>query len=520
MSQTSEIPASAYTPEMETLGVLPDIPTFDGELVPVSRNPLTSGTRPLQLLPLPGTEFLVRYETSRMRGFQAEAERIRTRLAAWRELPVEAQPAAPAYTREERDQAARSFLFYIISSQLLCTSQNKGDLAVLACLRDLSQVGSFDWATLALAHLYHGLVIWTRGSGESNWLFIWPLEVWAYEYRIYPGGSSGDTPAESRRIPRYLAHCHHTYASGEDPEYWRSFLNDWELSDLFLTPWDCDAWRTYPGREVAELHTRSRFLMRGYWADRYFLGERVYDTPVAPAQWRVPHAPPRHMCLLEGLTWEDLEVEYRGFSANDFLSAGDFPAYFSSRMQARLPEVLDYTQERKTHKTAAHYRVEAVAEAGVAVAPARPARIIPGDVPFPPGMEVVLDPNLGLGSGITIPADLRRAPPLPQLDPEHATHVPAQRYLEVCQRFGFARSYIAQLYSERHERDLEIGRLWRHQSRQSSAVSRLQAEVDRLRTRLEVEGIPLDSSDEDNDDSSDDAPPSPPPQAAAGLSRG
>ncbi|KDP43099.1 hypothetical protein JCGZ_27048 [Jatropha curcas] len=49
------------------------------------------------------------------------------------------RPAAPAYTREERDQAARSFLFYIISSQLLCTSQNKGDPAVLACLRDLSQ---------------------------------------------------------------------------------------------------------------------------------------------------------------------------------------------------------------------------------------------------------------------------------------------------------------------------------------------------------------------------------------------
>ncbi|KDP24009.1 hypothetical protein JCGZ_27119 [Jatropha curcas] len=46
-------------------------------------------------------------------------------------------------------------------------------------------------------------------------------------------------------------------------------------------------------------------------------------------------------------------------------------------------------------------------------------------------------------------------------------------------------------------KDLKIGRLRRHQSRQSSAVSGLQAEVDRLRTRLEVEGIPLDSSEED-----------------------
>ncbi|KDP26185.1 hypothetical protein JCGZ_22681 [Jatropha curcas] len=685
MSQLSEISASAYTLEMETLGALPDIPTFDGELVPVSRNPLTSGTRPLQLLPLPGTEFPVRYNTSRMRGFQAEsrhagsncvtqlflreqlrdvavlseqlrnatvdlgkarsggsstdasafwdlldppmrarviavgfgdyaaglrrtqphfppamqytlmewwndcthtfvfrfnemtltlvdyaaitglrftgpvapldaryqtatlgaqivrsllgvttqtrytaqgcvsyevvyrfwAERIRTRLAAWRELPV----ATPAYTQEERDQAARSFLFYIISSQLLCTSQNKGDPAVLVCLRDLSQVGSFDWATLALAHLYHGLDVWTRGSGESNWQFIRPLEVWAYEYRIYPGDPSGDTPAESRRIPWYLAHCHHTYASGEDPEYWRSFLNDRELSDLFLTPWDCDAWRTYPGREVAELHTRSRFLMRGYWANRYYLGERVYDTPVAPAQWRVPHAPPRHMCLLEGMTWEDLEVEYSGFSTNDFLSAGDFTAYFSSQMQARLPEVFEYTQERKTHKTAAHYRAEAAAEAGVA--PAGSAGVVLGDVPFPPGMEVVLDPGLALGSTSSFLLISGRL--LHQCSWTLSTpHMCQPRGTKSCASGSGSPSpsSVNSTPSGMRGYDLEIGRLWTHQSHQSSAVSRLQAEVDRLWTRLEVEGMPLDSSEEDDDgSSSDDAPPSPPPQAAPGPSQ-
>ncbi|KDP22682.1 hypothetical protein JCGZ_02467 [Jatropha curcas] len=396
MSQLSKIPASAYTPEMGTLGAIPDIPTFDGEPVPVSRNSLTSGTRPLQLLPLPGTKF----------------------------------------------------------------------------------------------------------------------PVWSYEYRIFLGGPSGDTPVESRRIPRYLAHCHHTYASAEDPEYWRSFLNDRELSDLLLTPWECDAWRAYPGREVAELHTRSRLLMRGYWVDRYYLGERVYDTPVAPAQRRVPHAPPHNMCLLEGMTREDLE-EYRGFSANDFLSAGDFTVYFSTRMQARLPEVLEYTQERKTHNTAAHYRAEATAEAGAA----GPAGVVLGDVPFPPGMEVVLDPGLGLGSGIIIPADLRQAPPPVQLDPEHTTHPRGTRSC-VSSSGLLGPSSADSTPSGMRGYDLEIGRLRRHQSCQSGAMARLQMEVDRLRTRLEVEGIPLDFSDEDDDgSSSDDAPPSPPTQAAAGPSR-
>ncbi|KDP36370.1 hypothetical protein JCGZ_09786 [Jatropha curcas] len=105
-------------------------------------------------------------------------------------------------------------------------------------------------------------------------------------------------------------------------------------------------------------------------------------------------------------------------------------------------------------------------------------------------MEVVLAPSLGLGSGVVIPADLRQAPPPVQLDLEHSTH------------------------------ELENGRLRRHQSRQSSAVSRLQAEVERLRMRLEVEGIPLDSSDEDEGgSSSDDGSPSPPLPTVAGPSR-
>ncbi|KDP34292.1 hypothetical protein JCGZ_12821 [Jatropha curcas] len=34
MSQLLEIPASAYTPEMNTLGAIPDIPVFEGERTP------------------------------------------------------------------------------------------------------------------------------------------------------------------------------------------------------------------------------------------------------------------------------------------------------------------------------------------------------------------------------------------------------------------------------------------------------------------------------------------------------
>ncbi|KDP27557.1 hypothetical protein JCGZ_20090 [Jatropha curcas] len=376
------------------------------------------------------------------------AEQIRARLAAWRELPEYVRPAAPTYTREERDKAARSFMFYIISSQLLCTSQNKGDPAVLVCLRDLSLIGTYDWASPALAHLYHGLDVWTRGSGESNWLFFLPLE-------------------------------------------------------LFLNPWEGDAWTSYAPRVRAEALTGSRILLRGYRLDRYYLGERFLEIHIIAAQRRVPVDPPCHMCTLEGMTLEEALLEYGGFPADDFLGPGDYASYLSTRLMTRLPNVREYSQERRRHRTPAFYRAQVEADV-----PAEPMGIVPGDVPFPPGMEVALDPALGLGQTLIIPADIRQVPPQLQLDPERATHVSAQRYQELYRRFYFARAYIAKLYSEHHEMELENNRLQRHQIRQSA---RLQREIDRLRTRLEVEGILLDSLDEDddNDDSPDEAPPPP-----------
>ncbi|KDP40394.1 hypothetical protein JCGZ_03964 [Jatropha curcas] len=116
------------------------------------------------------------------------------------------------------------------------------------------------------------------------------------------------------------------------------------------------------------------------------------------------------------------------------------------------PDCQRFRREEEA-SNAGSYRAEAEAEAEAA-ALAGPAGAVLGDVPFPPGMEGALDPALGLGSAIIIPADLKQAPPPLQLDPEHAIHVLAQRYQELCRRFGFARSYIARLYSDRLEREV------------------------------------------------------------------
>ncbi|KDP36215.1 hypothetical protein JCGZ_09968 [Jatropha curcas] len=96
------------------------------------------------------------------------------------------------------------------------------------------------------------------------------------------------------------------------------------------------------------------------------------------------------------MTPEDLLEEYDGSPADIPLSAGDYASYFSTRPQARLPEVREYIQDRKKHQTPAYYRAQAEAEAE-ANAPAGPTGAVLSDVPFPPGMEVALDPALGLG---------------------------------------------------------------------------------------------------------------------------
>ncbi|KDP21999.1 hypothetical protein JCGZ_03105 [Jatropha curcas] len=169
-------------------------------------------------------------------------------------------------------------------------------------------------------------------------------------------------------------------------------------------------------------------------------------------------------------------------------------------------------RERRRHRTPTYYRAQAEAKV-----PARPMDAVLGDVPFPPYMEITLDPTLGLGPAIAILADLRQAPPQLQLDPEHATHL---RDIRNCTSGSVSPGPTSPGCIRSSTRGLQ-----RNQSRQAGAVSRLQLEVDRLRTILEVEGIPLDFSEEEDDDdegsSSDDAPtplPSSIAQAAAGPS--
>ncbi|KDP30367.1 hypothetical protein JCGZ_17096 [Jatropha curcas] len=366
MSQLPEIPASAYTPEMNTLGAIPDIPVFEAPPVAGHRVPDSTRDRHDAQFPDRGPCWRIFHRCFCVMGFVGPPMWSRVVAAGFGDYAAglpRTQPRFPPAMRyalmERWNDCTHTFIFGFgemtltpvdytaitglgfdgpiapldaryqtadlgaklvrtllgvltrtrytaqayVSYELLCTSQNKGDPAVLACLRDLSRVGSYDWATLALAHLSHGLDVWTRGSGQSNWQFLRPLEVWAYEYRIYPSGPGGDASADTRWIPRYLAHCHHTFSSSEDPHYWRCYLNDRALSDisaknflnnmppflfyrvfadssvlqLLLTPCEGEAWRTYPAREVAEAYTRSRFLLRGYWLDRCFLGERIYE---------------------------------------------------------------------------------------------------------------------------------------------------------------------------------------------------------------------------------------------------
>ncbi|KDP27005.1 hypothetical protein JCGZ_22186 [Jatropha curcas] len=427
MAHLPEIPASAYTPAMDILGVIPDIPVFEGDRVLVSRNALTPGTRPLQLLPLPGFDFPVRHDTDEMCGFQSErhtGESCMTQLFSCEQLRDVAVIASSCVTQlflceQLRDAAVRSCaillsldfdfasfahldaLFAVLKyASRSCSLEEQfhdatvsqktqffdklhvdlgkaraggsstdasafwdlldppmrsrvvaagfGDYAtglrrtqprfppamryaLMARWIDATHSFIFDLGEMTLTppdftaitrlgfdgeavpldsryqiaalgaelvgtllgiptrtrYTARGYVsyevvyeFWverictrlavgesyprmpdlrpqltperrgTRGSGESNWQFLRPLEVWAYEYRIYLGGPESDTSTEAQRIPRYLAHRHHTYSSSEDPHYWRCYLNDRALTDVstrnLLSSMSCNTLRRVP----------------------------------------------------------------------------------------------------------------------------------------------------------------------------------------------------------------------------------------------------------------------------------
>ncbi|KDP30291.1 hypothetical protein JCGZ_17161 [Jatropha curcas] len=399
MSQISEIPASAYTREMETLGPLPDILAFDGEPVPVSRNPLTPGTRPLQLLPLLGTEFPVRYETSRMRGFQFEVDLGKARSggsatdasAFWDLLdsPMRARVVAAGFG----DYAAG--LHYAAITGLRFT----GSAPPLDSRYQTAILGA------QLVHSLLGVTTQTRYSGQGCMSYEMVFRFWAERIR---------THLEAwRELLEDARPAAPAYTQEERDQAARSGLSTGPHSVWLIS---ITVWMSGP--------------MVAVWSYEYCIYPGVRAAILPSSLGGFPIIWPTAITLMPVARIS----KYRGFSANDFLSIGDFPSYFASRMQARLPEVLEYTQEQKTHRTAAHYRAKAAAGADAATALTGPAGVVLGDVPFSPGME---------------------APPPVQLDPEHTTHVPAQRYQEICQRFGLARSYIGRLYSDVHERAAE-----------------------------------------------------------------
>ena len=99
---------------------------------------------------------------------------IRERTETWQRQSTD---AAPTFSQLEMDQLARAFIFYLISTTLLLDSRNRGDPAVLVALADLRAIRDQDWASVALAHLYHGLDAWVRGSHDSSWVYTRWLEV-------------------------------------------------------------------------------------------------------------------------------------------------------------------------------------------------------------------------------------------------------------------------------------------------------------------------------------------------------
>ncbi|KDP29591.1 hypothetical protein JCGZ_19357 [Jatropha curcas] len=288
MSQLSEIPASAYTREMETLGALPDIPTFDGEPVSVSRNLLTPGTRPLQLLPSPAREMRGAtswlWDTSVLRA--TYFKQLRDAAVGWHSASAEVNLGKARSGGSATDASA---FWDLLDPPMRARVVAAGFRDYAAGLRR-TQPRFPPAMRYALMERWNDCThTFVFGFGEMTFTlccYYWPALHW-------PGSPTGCSVSDGHsRGPAslFLARCHYSdpvhrlgvhvlrdgllalgredqdpvgglegvagggptcmkdkgtcfttrhstmiklsYASGEDPEYWQSLLNDRELSDV------------------------------------------------------------------------------------------------------------------------------------------------------------------------------------------------------------------------------------------------------------------------------------------------
>ncbi|KDP43634.1 hypothetical protein JCGZ_25697 [Jatropha curcas] len=248
MSQISEIPASAYTPEMETLGALPDILTFDGEPVgePESINPRDTAVAAPSVagygVPGPSLEHL-RDAASEMRGATSWLrdalyfEQLRVVAEEWHDASAEMRYAAVLLVNLGKARSGGlatdvSAFWDLLDPPMRArvVAAGFGDYAPHAASFPARYAICIDGAVERLyAHLrvrvrrddshtrglrrhYRPSLHWpgspTRRSipdshsrGPAGPFFArCHLTVWSYEYCIYPGGLSGDSPVESREI--------------------------------------------------------------------------------------------------------------------------------------------------------------------------------------------------------------------------------------------------------------------------------------------------------------------------------
>ena len=64
----------------------------------------------------------------------------------------------------QNDQVARAFLVYLLGSTLFPNTASSIDLMYMPPLRDLDLISSFDWVSVALSYLYHGMNALVRGA--------------------------------------------------------------------------------------------------------------------------------------------------------------------------------------------------------------------------------------------------------------------------------------------------------------------------------------------------------------------
>ncbi|KAK9934971.1 hypothetical protein M0R45_022090 [Rubus argutus] len=249
---------------------------------------------------------------------------------------------------DDVDRLARVFILCLIGSTLCAGRTNTVNLYYLPCLKNLDEIGTFNWGGAGLSCLYRNMDSLSRGKCQSIGGYWRAWELWACEYLMplalfKPLHGPNTWPRAMRWFGAPdIRECPHSL------EDFRVTLRYLTADKVVTNPWGTETsnslitWRTaflLPTKGSITGSGRLRVVLRG---------EGIYSE-LRHTKARVPTLPPRTMLPDYRLDKQDIKDGLQGWEASTCLmnEDSDYASYRSENLVYRHQPIETFKVDAK-----------------------------------------------------------------------------------------------------------------------------------------------------------------------------